>query len=184
MLPGIILIQTSSRQYKRFCSFLKRRYHPTIISMKHFDAIIIGSGQAGTPLAKKWLTENIEQFFLNFDKLEGNYSKICTKQYFEYKTDATNVEMGDDGMTKSKFGKKWPNRNPALAGFGAGFMISGQDFGKIKVTKCDLLNKTLTGGWLFATLIEDIQFKAKYTRDIVVVQNKGSFLIDDVLEYD
>lgn len=134
--------------------------------------------------AKKWLTENIEQFFLNFDKLEGNYSKICTKQYFEYKTDATNVEMGDDGMTKSKFGKKWPNRNPALAGMGAGFMISGQDFGKIKVTKCELLNKTLTGGWLFATLIEDIQFKAKYTRDIVVVQNKGSFLIDDVLEYD
>ena len=53
MLPGIILIQTSNRQYKRFCSFLKRRYHPTIISMKHFDAIIIGSGQAGTPLAKK-----------------------------------------------------------------------------------------------------------------------------------
>ena len=137
-----------------------------------------------TAFAKKWLTDNIEQFFSNFDKLEGDYSKICTKEYFNYKTDATNVEMGDDGMTKAKFEKKWPNRTTGLAGIGAGFMVSAQDFGKIKVTKCEFLNRTLTGGYFFGAVIEDIQFKLKYKREIVVVQNKGAFLIDDVLEYD
>lgn len=32
---------------------MERRKYRTLIGMKHFDAIIIGSGQAGTPLAKK-----------------------------------------------------------------------------------------------------------------------------------
>lgn len=65
-----------------------------------------------TPLAKKWLTENIEQFFSNFDKLEGDYSKICTKEYFKYKTDATNVDM-DGGMTQAKFEKNGPTEQQA-----------------------------------------------------------------------
>lgn len=65
-----------------------------------------------TPMAKKWLTENIEQFFSNFDKLGGDYSKICTKEYYKYKTDATNVDM-DGGMTQAKFEKNGPTEQQA-----------------------------------------------------------------------
>ena len=56
--------------------------------------------------AQKWLVENIETYFRDFDKLNGDYSSICTPKYREFKEDATGIDM-DGGMTEKEFITKW-----------------------------------------------------------------------------
>ncbi len=131
--------------------------------------------------AKTWLVQNIEKYFTDFNTLNGDYSSITTKEYAEFKSDATGVGM-DGGMDESAFKTKWAKRNTEKAGLGEGFMIGGNDFGKIKVTKAEFKNKTESGDYMFETLIEDTEFKSKFYRDIVVKKTGNSFLIDDVIE--
>jgi hypothetical protein len=88
----------------------------------------------------------------------------------------------DGGMTEAAFKKKWGRRYSPYAGIGEGFLVAGSDFGKIKVTSCEFSNDTEMGGWLFKTIIEDTEFKSKFIRDIVVMPEGRSFLIDDVKE--
>ena len=133
-----------------------------------------------TDLAKKWLIQTIESTFKNN---QGEMKGICTPEYEAYKTDAIGVGM-DGGMTLSEFKKKWSKKyNTALAGTSVGFMISGQDWQSIKVSKCELKSKTAEGAYLFESIIEDIGPNMKYKRDIKVIPTDKSFLISDVLEY-
>jgi hypothetical protein len=104
-------------------------------------------------LAKQWIIKNVEEFFMNFDSLKGNYSKICTEQYTEFKSDATNVDI-DGGMSEGEFKTKWGRRYSEYAGIQEGFLVPGTDFGKIKVTKCEFKNKTEMGVTLGATIAE------------------------------
>jgi hypothetical protein len=134
-----------------------------------------------TDIGKKWLIQSIESFFQNYDSLNGDFSKICTKNYFEYKTDATNVDL-DGGLSLLEFRSKWKNKNLKYSGVSDGFMISGSDFGKIKVTSCDFQSKTANGSLIFKVLIEDLDFKSKFYRDIILIPSFKSFLIDDVIE--
>jgi hypothetical protein len=133
-------------------------------------------------LAQKWLIEKIEE---NFKTPDGLIDSICTKDYATYKSDAIGVEY-DGGLTQKAFEKKWKDKfDVKHAGIGTGFLISGQDWTKIKVAKCELSPLKLKGGYLFETTIEDVgaTTKTMYKRDIKVVSSGNSFLIADVLEY-
>lgn len=131
-------------------------------------------------MAKIWLIKAIET---TFKTNQGEMAGICTPQYEAYKTDAIGVDM-DGGMTLSEFKKKWHKKyNTNLAGASVGFMISGQDWQSIKVSKCELKNKTADGAYLFESVIEDIGPNVKYKRDVKVIPADKSFLISDVLEY-
>ena len=130
-------------------------------------------------LAKKWLIESIET---NFKTAEGLIDSICTKDYATYKSDAIGVEY-DGGMTQQAFEKKWKDKfDVKHVGIGSGFLISGQDWENVKVTKCELSPIELKEGYLFETIIEDLPSKTIYKRDIKVIQSGESFLIADVLE--
>ena len=141
-----------------------------------------GKPLSESDLAKKWLIQNIEE---NFKTADGLIDKICTKTYAEYKSDAIGVDY-DGGLTPKAFEKKWKGKfDLKHAGTGTGFLISGQDWTKIKVAKCQLSPVKLKEGYLFETMIEDIgTTTTKYKRDIKIVQNGESFLIADVLEYE
>jgi len=90
----------------------------------------------------------------------------------------------DGGLTPKAFQKKWKkDYNTKYSGMSVGFMISGQDWNTIKITDCTLKNKIANGGYIFKTVVEDIEAKAKYNRDVKVIRSGKTFLIDDVLEY-
>jgi hypothetical protein len=137
--------------------------------------------------AKEWLMKSIENEFsdpLFEDKERIDHPKnIYTNTYEEYKTDAIGVEY-DSGMTQAAFKEKWSKiYNTKLAGIGNGFLISAQNWGKIKITDCALLEPQNEVFLMFHVIIEDLEFKTKYRRDIKVVKQKGKYKIDDVLEY-
>lgn len=138
------------------------------------DSITIRSG-------KEWLKKNIESFFNNDHNFTKGFSYLCTKQYFEFKTDAANIDF-DGGMTEPEFKSKWGRRYSQYAGMREGFMIAGTDFGNIKVAKCAFRNKTEMKNFLYDVLIVDKTFNSKFTRQVVLVKYGDSFLIDDVLE--
>jgi hypothetical protein len=132
--------------------------------------------------AKKWLIETIDVYFKK-DNLE--MTGITTKTYEDYKVDAINVDLDTDGaLTQEAFDDKWKSKfDTKYAGIGVGFLISAEDFGKIKVTKCDLLLSQSSDGYIFKTVITDTEFKTNYKRDIKIIKSGNSFLIDDVREY-
>lgn len=130
---------------------------------------------------KEWLKNNIESFFNNNDNYLKGFFYLCTKQYAEFKDDATNIDF-DGGMTEAEFKSKWGRRYSVYAGIGEGFMIAGTDYGKIEVVKCEFKNTTETKNILYDVLIIDRTFNSKFTRQVVLVKNGDSFLIDNVLE--
>lgn len=141
----------------------------------------INQGNSESEMAKKWLVETILTYFKNdISEMSG----ITTKTYEEYKSEATNVEMDTDiSMTQEEFENKWKNKyDTKYAGIGYGFLISAQDWGKIEVTKCNLLSEN-KDSYVFEVVISDTDAKADYKRDIKVIKSGKSFLIDDVKEY-
>lgn len=131
--------------------------------------------------AVAWLTEVIENH-LN----EGGYAMedICTPQYYEYKTDATQVGY-DGGMDEEAFTKKWSSTyNVARAGMGTAFLISGQDNGKVKVTKCIPKPTTTAESIILEVVISDPDMNATYHRDFKIVPIGKAYQIDDVVEFD
>ncbi|RAJ20862.1 hypothetical protein [Pedobacter cryoconitis] len=140
--------------------------------------------------AREWLILNIEsslnkangEIENSNEETEKEVKSIYTTQYSAYKIDAINVEL-DDGLTEDEFIGKWKEKyNTKLAGIGYGFLVPEQDYGLIKVIHCELKNKT-PDSFVFNAVIEDTANQTKYNRDIKVVPNAKSFLIDDVLEY-
>lgn len=126
--------------------------------------------------AKNWLEKNIVLFFQDKTSME----KICTKQYISFKNDGWSMSEGD--ISNDSFKNKWRKiYNLDLFCSDCGFLIGGQDYGKIKAD-ASFKNKTDKGYW-FSTMINDLEFKENYKRDILVVKNGDSFLIDAVLEY-
>jgi hypothetical protein len=131
--------------------------------------------------AVAWLTEVIENH-LN----EGGYAMedICTPQYYAYKTDATQVGY-DGGMDEAAFAQKWSSTyNIAHAGIGTGFLISGQDHGKVKVTKCIPKPTTTAESIILEVVIFDPDMNATYHRDFKIVPIGKAYQIDDVVEFD
>ena len=131
--------------------------------------------------AEIWLIEAIEQYFSTSTPAQ---KKITTPRYFEYKNDAINVDL-DGGLTSKEFADKWgANYDTHYAGIGSGFLISGQDYGKIIVSYCKLKESKSDTEYTFDIKMEDNQFNAVYKREIKVVFMNDKFLIDDVKEFE
>ncbi|QBA21278.1 hypothetical protein EU348_08765 [Chryseobacterium indologenes] len=134
--------------------------------------------------AKKWLEKSIVDYFkADIGSEEKNMRKITTKDYFDYKMDAMNVDLDVSGsLTEKEFQDKWRTRfDVSKAGVGAGFLIAAQDWDKIEVGSCDL-ELSSTDEYLFNVVLTDKNVKAEYPSVIRVVKENGSFLIADVLQ--
>jgi hypothetical protein len=142
---------------------------------------IISENDIAIDEGKNWLKENVESYFNNDEKFMKGFSSLCTKQYFEFKQDAINIDL-DGGMSEGAFKTKWGRRYSKYAGIGDGFMIAGNDYGKIELTKIEFKNRTEMGGLLYDVLIIDTVFKSKFQRQIILLKENKQFSIDDVLE--
>lgn len=134
--------------------------------------------------AKKWLERSIVDYFkADIGIGEKNLQKITTKDYFDYKTDATNVDLDVDGsLTEKEFQNKWKSKfDTSKAGIGIGFLIPAQDWINIEVESCDLKSST-KDGYIFNVVLRDDGYKAHYPSVIKVIKENGSFLIADVLQ--
>lgn len=134
--------------------------------------------------AQKWLKTSIEDYFkADIGSEEKNMQKMTTKDYFEYKTDVTNVDMDVDGsLTEKEFEDKWKSKfDTQKAGIGVGFLITAQDWNKIEVGSCELKSSS-KDEYIFNVVLRDDGFKAQYPSVIKVVKENDSFLIADVLQ--
>ncbi len=134
--------------------------------------------------ARIWLEKSIKNYFNgNLGGLNHTMEEITTKEYYEYKTDATNVDMDVDGsLTEKEFHEKWKNQfNTKKAGIGVGFLISGQDWNKIEISKCRLISKG-KNNFLFDVKLTDREYEAEYPIQVKVVKVKNQFFIADVLQ--
>lgn len=134
--------------------------------------------------AKKWLEKNIEDYFKSdLGNLDKNMQKMTTKDYYDYKTDAMNVDMDVDGsLTEQEFKDKWKGKfDTKKAGVGVGFLIAGQDWDKVQVTKCELISEN-ENNYLFDVILNDKALKAVYPVKVRLSKENNSFLIADVLQ--
>lgn len=134
--------------------------------------------------AKKWLEKSIEDYFKSdLGNLDKNMQKITTKEYYDYKGDAMGVDMDVDGsLTEKEFNDKWKGKfDTKKAGVGVGFLIAGQDWDKVQVTKCELISEN-ENNYLFDVVLNDKELKAVYPVKVRVSKENNSFLIADVLQ--
>jgi hypothetical protein len=148
------------------------------------EKVVLNNESSEPEDAKKWLEKSIVDYFkADIGSEEKNMQKITTKDYFEYKTDATNVDMDVEGsLTEKEFQDKWKSKfDTNKAGIGVGFLITAQDWDKIEVGSCDL-KSTSKDEYIFNVMLTDNSFKAQYPSVIKVIKENGSFLIADVLQ--
>lgn len=147
------------------------------------DNISINSSNE-SELAEKWLVGNIENYFkTDLGSMDKTMQSMTTKDYYEYKTDAANVDMEVDGsLTLKQFQDKWRKKfDVQKAGIGVGFLITGQDWDEIKVSTCDLIAES-DNTFLFDMILTDKKYAVKYPIRVSVIKNQDSFLIEDVLQ--
>jgi hypothetical protein len=139
--------------------------------------------------AKKWLEKSIENYFkADLGNLDEEMQKITTKEYYDYKTDAMNVDMDVDGsLTLKEFQNKWKNKfDVRKAGINSGFLISGQDWEEIKVSKCEQVLESIPFSksdpvmFIFDVILSDKKLKSEYPVEIEVIKQNDSFLIANV----
>ncbi len=98
----------------------------------------------------------------------------------------TSVHLGyDGGMDEAAFTKKWSSTyDISHAGIGTAFLISGQDNGKVKVTKCVVKPTTTVDANILDVIISDPDMNVTYHRDFKIVPIGKAYQIDDVVEWD
>ena len=148
------------------------------------EKVVLNNASNEAEDAKKWLEKSIVNYFkadLGSEAIE--MQKITTKDYFDYKTDAMNVDLDVDGsLTEKEFQNKWKSKfDTDKAGVGVGFLINAQDWINIEVGSCDLKSSS-KDEYTFDVVLRDDGAKAKYPSVIKVVKENGSFLIADVLQ--
>jgi len=166
------------------CKEEKKEIKTDVKPQQTEEKVVLNNGSNEAEDAKKWLEKSIVDYFkADIGSEEKNMQKITTKDYFDYKTDATNVDMDVDGsLTEKEFQDKWKSKfDTSKAGIGVGFLITAQDWDKIEVGSCDL-KSTSKDEHIFNVVLTDNSFKAKYPSVIKVVKQNGSFLIADVLQ--
>lgn len=138
----------------------------------------------GAEEAKKWLESSIVSYFkADISECDKIMKDITTKDYYEFKTDATNVDLYVDGsLTLKEFQQKWKDKYDInSAGINTGFLISAQDWINVEVRKCEVLT-TQNNVYIFNVILADDGFKAEYFREIKVIKENDRFLIDEVIE--
>ncbi|PXW14907.1 hypothetical protein C8D70_106247 [Chryseobacterium sp. CBTAP 102] len=166
------------------CKEEKKEVKTDITQPQTEEKIVLHNESNDAEAAQKWLEKSIIDYFkADIGNEEKNMQKITTKDYFEYKTDATNVDMDVDGsLTEKEFQNKWKSRfDTDKAGVGIGFLISAQDWDTIEIGSCDL-KLSSKNEYIFNVVLTDNSFKAKYPSVVKVVKENGSFLIADVLQ--
>ncbi|MDO7851989.1 hypothetical protein [Hymenobacter convexus] len=151
---------------------------------------VLANALTDTLKVKQWLINVIETYANGNDSGEHmraaykGLRRALTDNYYTYKLDAMYLDSDrEPPMSKEEFKKKWEGKyNTKYAGFG-GFIISTQDNGKIKVTSCNVLSGTEQNASVYRVVIEDLDYKTKFTRDIKVIAQNGSLFIDDIMEY-
>ena len=130
--------------------------------------------------ARNWLTTSIEKYFADYSP--KRLTEITTEQYARYKQDAICVVYDCDGsLTMEQFEQKWGNiYDVTYAGFYSSFLIDQQDWYKIVVTKCELLEQPSQGKYIFNTEVTDTGFELSHMNEITVVQTGNGYKIDDV----
>jgi len=137
--------------------------------------------------AQNWLKKSIVSYFkADISDQQKIMQDITTKNYYQYKTDATNVDLDVDGsLSLKEFQQKWGNKyNTKNAGINTGFLISAQDWTNIEVRKCELDAISGDEAFVFDVEIVDDGAKAIFNRKIGVVKKDNKFLIADVIEKD
>lgn len=145
---------------------------------------VVENNSKDTAEAKTWLVKSIESYFnADISNQENIMQNITTKDYYDFKTDATNVDLDVDGsLTLKEFQQKWKNKfNTENVALNTGFLISAQDWTKIEVKKCDL-NASLENDYSFYVELQDIESKEVFKRIIKVTKIKNKFFIGNVLE--
>ena len=134
--------------------------------------------------AKAWLMKSIESYFnADISDQENIMQNMATKDYYDFKMDATNVDLDVDGsLTLKEFQQKWKNKfNTENVALNTGFLIPAQDWTKIEVKKCDL-NASLENDYSFYVELQDTGSKEIYKCIIKVTKIKNNFFIGNVLE--
>lgn len=134
--------------------------------------------------AEKWLRHSIESYFKTDPrKMDDAMQRITTKDYYQYKTDAMNIDLDIDGsLTEIQFYEKWKDKfDTENAGIGVGFLITGQDWNDVKISRCEL---TFQNGkeFRFNVIIKDQEFKADYAVRIKLIKEKENYFIADVIQ--
>lgn len=133
--------------------------------------------------AQEWLTKSIEDYFGTETDFEKGMQNMTTPKYFEYKMDMMNVGLGINGaLNEDEFKKKWKNDfDLDKIELNSGFLIGAQDWGKIKVTKSELVGQT-EESYTFKVIISDTEFDTQYPAIVKVVNDGTGFKIADVQE--
>lgn len=133
-----------------------------------------------TTKAAAWLIDVVTR---HFEHNDPSMEKMSTKDYYQYKTEAANVDMGINGsLDRLDFEQKWKDKfNTKYAGIQTGFLISAQDNGKVIVNSFDFLKEEDKKLW-FNVILEDIDFKTKFRREIAIVKEDNLFKLADVKE--
>lgn len=145
---------------------------------------VVAQNNNGTEEARKWLERSITDYFkADISEQDKMMRDITTKKYYEFKIDATNVNLNVDGsLTLKEFKEKWENDyDTNFAGINTGFLISAQDWINVEVRKCEV-QTALLNVYTFKVILADDGFKAKYLRNIKVIKEGDQFLIDGIIE--
>ena len=136
--------------------------------------------------AKEWLETSIKNCYKNFN---GDISKICTKRCFEYLQDAIGTVYAPDSgacgekpcLTEQEFKKKWSgiyDTSKAIIS-DADVLSCSQDPFNI-TAKAEFLKKIDENTFLFKVeTLYDGKFNNCF-RNIKVIKNNSSFLIDEI----
>ncbi|MCB2408424.1 hypothetical protein [Hymenobacter lucidus] len=136
---------------------------------------------------RQWLVTSIEDNF-NIPDKDGqnidleNPRSIYTRQYREYKLDAIQLEFQGEEEAKA-FLKKWEGPYETKYVGQGSFLFTGQDFGKVKVTKCELKERTKDQAYIFSVATRDSTYNVDGKGDIKVIKTADGYRIDDVREY-
>ncbi len=132
----------------------------------------------------KWLKDSIESYFAKDSGLD-RMKLLTTDEYYNFKLDAMNTGLDiDSSITKFELNQKWGSKFEIdTASLGTGFLISGQDWGEIKVSSCDLLDENAAELNL-KLIISDYKLQTDYHRDIKLILDNEQIKIANVKEYD
>lgn len=138
----------------------------------------------GTEAGCKWLKDSIESYFEKDSSLD-RMKLLTTDEYYNFKLDAMNTGLDiDSSITKFELNQKWGSKFEIdTASLGTGFLISGQDWGEIKVSSCDLLDENAAELNL-KLIISDCKLQTDYHRDIKLILDNEQIKIANVKEYD
>lgn len=133
--------------------------------------------------AKLWLIKSINDYFSTQNKSDLRNKEIAmtTKDYYEFKSDAININT-EKGLTKEQFYNKWKGiYDTNSVKLNSSFLNPEKDWVKIEVDECKLISRD-ENSFLFDTSLRDEGVKYQYQLQILVTETNSEFKINYVYE--